>query len=102
MDELEDANKHIDYANIKENKDVSGNALGDKERQGFGFEDEKAQEDTTKKQGKKFGDGGIVFGRPKGFTSRKAGKFGGTDFNEGLDALDGDGSSKKKDFKNAN
>lgn len=77
-----------------------GDQLGDDKKQGFGFEEDKAQEDKPKKaQGKKFGESGMEFTRPKKFISRKAGQFGGNDFSEGLDTLEEDGSSKKKDIR---
>ena len=47
VDELEIANKNIDYGNIKENKDVSRDMDAEK-KQGFGLEDELAQETEIK------------------------------------------------------
>lgn len=103
VDELDVATKQIDYANIKENKDVSGANQGDEKKQGFGFNDESAPEraEVKKAAGKKFGEGGLSFGggKPK-FMSRKPGKFGKGDFDAGLDDLDEEGSGKKESKDN--
>lgn len=95
MDELEVANKQINV-NIKENKHVPDGKIGDKEKKGFGFDqdDQKATpaQDTKKAAGRKFGEGGMSFTTRPTF-SRKNGKIGNKgDFDAGLDDLDNGGS----------
>jgi hypothetical protein len=69
--------------------------LGEEKKQGFGYDDDKAQQtDQEKKQGAKkvFGTGEISFSRPK-FSNKKTSKFGNKgDFDAGLDDLDDEGN----------
>jgi hypothetical protein len=69
VDELEIANKQLNYANIKETKDIAGNKGGDDKKLGFGFEEEKkvAEEKPKVKEVRKFGDGAMTFSRPNKF-----------------------------------
>ena len=69
VDELEIANKQLNYANIKETKDIASNKVGDDKKLGFGYEEEKkVTEDKPKeKQVRKFGDGQMTFSRPNKF-----------------------------------
>jgi hypothetical protein len=104
VDELDIANKQLNYANIKETKDVAGNKAGEEKKLGFGFEEDKAAQQEDKPKEKKpvrFGDAPISFGggRPQKFINKKTGGKLGEGFEEGLDDIDDDGKVKKREQK---
>lgn len=92
------ANKQIDYANIKETKDVAGAAVSEEKKIGFGLDDQAQEKNEAKKQGKRFDEKNIQFtGKPPQFKSRKAGGIGKKgDFDVGLDDLEDDGTTVKE------
>lgn len=59
VDELEIANKQLNYANIKETNHSADNKAGDEKKLGFGFEEKKKADEVAPltRQPKKFGDG---------------------------------------------
>jgi len=97
VDELEVAKDNLDYGNIKEGSELTGKQDEDK-KLGFGFEEDKAQEEApVRKQTKAAGGGPMVFGGRRTFTNSKKGpKVQFADFKEGLDDLDNATTDKKK------
>jgi len=98
VDELDMATKQINYANIKENAQVSAAAGGDEKKHGFGYDDDESAPEKNQSKEKKAGFGqGVQFGKPKFGANKKQGKFGKGDFDAGLDDLDDEGGSAKKE-----
>lgn len=91
----------MNYGTIRENKDIANKEKHAEDKKlGYGLEETKEkQKEQEAKKGKKFGDGEIVFSRPK-FARKKPGQFGGEEFKDGLEDLDDDGKVVKKDKKN--